>query len=189
MLFFPIIFISAAVAAQYFSPAALARFRNWAAVAGVFGVCIEVSVRALLLYASWLRDPVMRLALPPHRDIGYFASHAFARLFASPLIALFIALLAALAIALLNRLSGERFFEREEYAYAFLAIFLVGYPGLAVYIPLLLVAHLARAAFDLIVSGALRRVSFRFLWLTLALPAILISSLLANFPPFRQFAL
>lgn len=114
--------------------------------------------------------------LPPHRGWSYFISYSGLRFFSSITAALLSALILKFICERLNRHFEERFFEREEGWLLALGIFLSGYPGLLIYIPLMLITALILSViYGLAGKG---RAPLFYAWLPAAIFAILIESLL-----------
>jgi hypothetical protein len=131
--------------------------------------------RAIALYFNWRANDFTRQFLPPYNSWAYFTSYSFFKFFAPFLIAVFAALLLVEAFSLMNKKSGERFFEKEEIYFAAIAIIAMGYPAWVVYIPIILISYLIYHLVSLAVSRRNKRLSFYYLWFPIALFVILIS--------------
>lgn len=147
----------------------------------IFGLASYLSY---LQYAFWHTLQFQKYFLPPYRSISYFLGFAFSRIIGPWVIAFFAALVFGYAAYALNKRYGERFFEKEEPMLFGLAVFLTGYPGFLFYVPLFL---LGGALLSIFHRGT--RTPFYYLWLPLAIFAILIQNWLIPEPFLKLFNL
>ncbi len=122
-------------------------------------------------YAAWRAGAGSRFLLPPYQSIGYFLSYVGTRIFAPWLIALAAGILLSRLLAAFNRRFGERFFESEEMPLFGAAVFLTGYPGFLLYIPLVLFAGACLSVFYTLRRRG--RAPLYFLWIPVGIFVIL----------------
>lgn len=125
-------------------------------------------------YRTWSSDPLAQYFLPPYKSITYFISYSGTRHAANPLIAVATAILFGSLAMRLNLKFQERFFEEEEPRLFALGILLSGYPGLLFYILFMFIAGVAFTLWYAITKRG--RAPFYFLWLPMAIFAILITN-------------
>ncbi|MEK9173245.1 MAG: hypothetical protein AAB594_01570 [Patescibacteria group bacterium] len=127
-----------------------------------------------LQYEVWKTSPVMKYALPPHQGLYYFFSYVGVRFLGPWVLAFLAALLVSRLAKKLNKRFEDRFFESEEIELMTLGIFLTGYPGFFIYLILILgVGSLVSVVYTLFSKG---RMPFYYLWIPLALSAIIIEN-------------
>lgn len=146
-------------------------------------LCFFLSVGAMFLsalslmflqYEIWKNNSVSAFLLPPHASWKYFASYVIPRFFSPLLISAVFALVLKTVSEFLNKRFGERFLEKEEGWLMATGIFLSGYPGLLIYMPLMLVSGLLLSVAYLMLKKG--RAPFFYLWLPVAIFAILLRS-------------
>lgn len=133
------------------------------------------------LYSVWQTNPVTAALLPPATPISYFIFYVFMWCFASYVLSFFMAILFLLAAQIINKKSGERFFEKEEPWLGATAIFLSGHPGWLVYLPCLVGSYLLVHVFFRLKMGSAAvkeerdsRLPLYYFWIPVALFVILI---------------
>lgn len=126
-----------------------------------------------LQYSAWHLGELTRLFLPPHQKWSYFFFYVGTRFWAPYVISFVVAILFLAAAHWANRKYHERFFEREEIYLAATCIFVVGYPGVLLYIPLVLVAYICAQLFSALRSEGLSRIPMYHLWVPLAMSVII----------------
>ena len=146
----------------------------------IFSFLIYFSIEQ---YRDWSQSELTKLLLPPYRGIGYFIFYVGYVFFAPYLVSLATALIFLFAAKYLNKKFQERFFEREEPYLGALAIFLVGYPLCFFYLITMfsfyLIVHLGLLIFN---RDSSSRISMYYLWLPLAIFAIIIAEWFQIFP-------
>ncbi len=172
---FGILLLFFAASAQVFSGRAF--FKKYVKTIFFSAVAAELSTSIFLSYAQynvWRVNELSAYLLPPHANWNYFLSYVGVRIFLPIVVAFVSAIFLKYASEFLNRRSGERFFEKEEGWLFALGVFLSGYPGLFIYIPLVLVSGVSLAlAYSLLKKG---RAPLFYLWLPVAVFAILVKS-------------
>ena len=165
---------------------------------------IESSYFTYSQYAVWKSHPVSQYLLPPHQNINYFLQYSFYRFWSHFLAALIFSLVILFLAKYFNKRRNYQYFYDEEPYFIAIAILLVGYPGWLVYLTLmLLVPILWSGAFaswkwmqGFFESGLRNqelgsiffpRISYYYLWLILAVFAIIVSKYLENFPFWSKF--
>lgn len=146
-------------------------------------LCFFLSVAAILLsalsltflqYEIWKNNSVSAFLLPPYSNWKYFASYVIPRFLSPSLVSLVFALVLKTVSEFLNKRFGERFLEKEEGWLMATGIFLSGYPGLLIYMPLMIVSGLLLSTvYSVLKKG---RAPFFYLWLPVAVFAILLRS-------------
>ncbi|MEK7547142.1 MAG: hypothetical protein AAB536_03130 [Patescibacteria group bacterium] len=143
----------------------------------LFGAIIMFSLAAhstFLQYKLWKASALSVFLLPPYRDWSYFISYTGPRFFYPLLIAFFAAVVLKYVSEFLNRRFGERFFKPEESWFLAFGVFFTGYPGLFLYIPLILVAGILLSFFYFLLKKG--RAPLFYLWLPVAIFAILLKN-------------
>ncbi len=134
-----------------------------------------------LLYTSWSQYRAWELGapglLPPHTSIGYFISYVGFRMWAPYVVSLGFAFLWWMGMKFLNKKYEGKFFYDDEICMAPLALFLVGYPGVLLYILLFFFVFVVGSLVQTARGGMQARMSMRFFWIPLALCVILINEL------------
>jgi hypothetical protein len=92
-------------------------------------------------YYIWLQDEFTKLFLPPHYSISYFFTYVWGRFWINPLIVISISALFWLFLKALKK-HNERFFSEGDVELGFLSALLVGWPGFAVFLPLIFIIAL-----------------------------------------------
>ena len=154
---------------------------------------IKSSYLTYIQYVAWKINPLGQYLLPPHQSINYFIQYSFYRFWSHFLAALIFSLIILFLAQYLNKKRGYQHFYDEEPWFIAIAILLVGYPGWLVYFLLILAAPLVWALLELAYrtymsyktyksyKPEIRRISYYYLWLALAVIAIMISKWLAQF--------
>ncbi|MDP3991815.1 MAG: hypothetical protein Q8P66_02895 [Candidatus Colwellbacteria bacterium] len=133
------------------------------------------SYYSLKQYTVWLGDPLTKLLLPPHQDIGYFAFYSLTRFFAPYLISLVFALLILWVAVAANKKSGGIFFEKGEPYLAATSLFLVGHPGWLIYLVALISVYFILHTSYFILRREATRLPLYHLWVPTAFFVILIN--------------
>ncbi len=143
-----------------------------------------VAIGLVLLYSSLQQYRAWNIGapglLPPHTPITYFLYYVGFRIWAPHIISLVVAFLWWGSMKLLNKKYNERFFYHDEFLSAPLALFLVGYPGVLVYILAFFCVFILGSLIQTIRGGENQRFSMQFLWIPIALCVILINELYLN---------
>ena len=148
----------------------------WIPLVAIFSTSVVFSV---MQYQAWQANELMRLALEGEGGLSYFFSFVFFNHFASHLLALGFVGVLALFMALANKRAGGRLFEPEEIWIAFLAGFLVGFPGFLFFLAGILVAYL----FTHFINAFLRKtvksgvIPLYYFWLPVSASVIIISEM------------
>ena len=150
----------------------------------------EMVVKIINQYFVFKNSDVGSFLLPPHQQLNQFFFHYIDYRIIYPilcpiLIGLFLFFLTKIA----NRLSNERFFEKEEPWMFFYAIMLVGHPLWLVYIFAIfiigLILYFLQLIFKKINFG--ERLPLYYLWLPLALILFLFQGTYATLPIIGDF--
>lgn len=143
-----------------------------------------VMVGVVLLYSSLQQYRAWSVGapglLPPHTPITYFLYYVGFRIWVPYIISLVVAFLWLGGMKILNKKYHERFFYNDEFLSAPLALFLVGYPGVLVYILAFFCVFILGSLIQTIRGGENQRFSMQFLWIPIALCVILINELYLN---------
>lgn len=139
----------------------------------VGGYALGLVVLSYRQFEAWKAGELTRLLLPPHQKWSYFFFYVGTRFWAPYVISFVVAILFLAAAHWANRKYHERFFEREEIYLAATCIFVVGYPGVLLYIPLVLVAYICAQLFSALRSEGLSRIPMYHLWVPLAMSVII----------------
>lgn len=146
-------------------------------IKGVGGIIGVVYIGVLLVYShlqyyGWLSNGITELLLPPYTSIFYFLQYVFFKIWFPHIVSFLFAVSAFCMMKWMNKKKKGILFFDDEYYIAAIAIFLSGYPGVLVYIPLFFLVY----AFILIFQRRkYERFSSYFLWFPVALCAILVS--------------
>lgn len=163
-----------------------------------FYIIMLIGQSIFLSYAQfqlWRNNQLAKYFLPPYRSINYFLEYTFFRHWSHFLAALIFSLIILFLAKYFNNRRGGRYFYDEEPYFLAIAILAVGYPGWLVYFTLMLLVPTMWSAiimgwrrlkklFELgIVNKELGdvRTSYYYLWLPLAVGAILINMWLVTF--------
>lgn len=141
-----------------------------------------------LQYFAWQENSVTKFFLPPYQGVGYFIEYVGSRIVGEWVIAFLAALLLGFTAHRLNRRFGERFLEPEEPWFLALGVFLSGYPGFLFYMILMLFFGLLFSTFYFLLSRG-RRAPLYFVWLPMAVLAIIVEKLLIPHSTVVQFRL
>lgn len=138
-----------AAATYYFTRARREPFRNTSLVWWLFIMSVIVFFSfALMLtffqYFVWNGDPLSRNLLPPYQSILYLAKYAGTHFWLTPFLSLITSGAFYAFLKLLKR-TNERFFEEGETELGALAAFLVGWPRIIVFLPVVFLAVVAIA--------------------------------------------
>jgi len=148
----------------------------WIPLVAIFSTSVVFSI---MQYQAWRQHELMRIALEGEGGLSYFFSFVFFNHFALYLLALGFAGILALLMFFANKRVGERLFEREEIWIAFLAGFLVGFPGFLFFLAGILVAYL----FTHFINAFLRKtvksgvIPLYYFWLPVSASVIIISEM------------
>ncbi|GEM_PF-1148683 len=157
------------------------------------GAWIFVGATALVLgaasylsyhyYISWQQGTITKFLLPPYQSWHYFANYALMQFFVHYAVSFVVAVIMWALIKIANQRFQDRFMHPEEMMLFVTAIFLTGHPGWLIYLALLLGASVFLAGFHFWkVEHEERRVSLYFLWIPMAIVALLVAEgLVTNF--------
>ncbi len=150
----------------------------------------EMVVKISNQYFVFKNSDVGPFLLPPHQQLNQFFFHYIDyRIIYPILFPILIGLLLFFLTKITNRLSGERFFEKEEPWMFFYAIMLVGHPLWLVYIFAIfiigLILYFLQLIFKKINFG--ERLPLYYLWLPLALILFLFQGTYATLPIIGDF--
>ena len=148
----------------------------WIPIVAIFSTSIVFSV---MQYQVWRSHELMRLALEGEGGLSYFFSFVFFNHFAPYLLALGFAGVLALVMFFANKRVGERLFEREEIWIAFLAGFLVGFPGFLFFLAGILVVYLSIHFINAVLRKTVKSgvIPLYYFWLPVSVSAIIVSEM------------
>ncbi len=160
------------------------RRKNFLAISLKVFCFAAVSVFAYGFYESWNQylvwqssGPPAEYFLPPHRGISYFLGYSFYQFFFDNAVSFSAALIFLLSAAALNKLFGERFFEKREPYLGATCLFLAGHPLWLFYVPLVFVSSFLAVSFYLVTAKKNARLPLYYFWLPAALIILLIKIL------------
>lgn len=93
---------------------------------------------SLVQYYVWKSGDFGKLLLPPYQTIGYFLGYSWRRFWLGFMLSLVTSLLFLLFLKLLGKYRAN-FFEQDEIGLLCLMSFLVGWPNIVIFIPLVFV--------------------------------------------------
>lgn len=96
------------------------------------------SLKTFAQYYVWSRSSFGKLLLPPYQDLSYFLFYSFGRFWLNALLAVATAFLFYLLLKRLNRYRSGLFKDGEMEA-GFATALLSGWPGFAVFVPLVFI--------------------------------------------------
>ncbi len=131
-------------------------------------------------YRLWQTIPLARNLLPPVAPIAYFLRYSLYHFFLSYLISLLFATVFYFLAKFLNKRKDERFFEREELNFAFIALFLSGFPGVLFVFIFIILAYLLVHLANLFIRKKIEVVPLYYLWFPSAILAIVLISIWFN---------
>ncbi|MDD4931332.1 MAG: hypothetical protein PHG66_04295 [Candidatus Colwellbacteria bacterium] len=146
------------------------------AALSVIWVAIGATVVSVLQYNAWAGNAVSKYLLPPHRGIDYFFYYVGTRYYLPFGVSLIFAALFAAAMIAINKRSKGKFFDGGEIAIASTAIFLSGYPGVLIFLPVLIVLYLICHIFLTVRGRKGERIPLFYLWLPVSISVILINN-------------
>jgi hypothetical protein len=164
-------------------------YLRWLTIFTVTGLTALLSYLSALQYFAWATGgAIARLLLPPHQSLRYFAFYSFTEFWANYLLAASIGFIGYLAIKR-HAKQDDPFFYPEEPLLCFLAFLLVGHPFWILYTTTLLICAVIGTCISRYITKTNSRVSFRYLWLPLAIATLLLSPLLQklDFVIYLQF--
>ncbi len=154
--------------------------------AGIACVACFYFISVFLQYHAWKNGaPPASFLVPPYRGIGYVYSYVFFRFLLYYVVSGIVAGIFFIILRYINRMRGGIFFESDELFYASLAVFLLGFQewnylwiwyGIAIF----LITFVASLLNPRIRKGE-DRFPMYFLWLPLAIIAIIISEMVRVF--------
>lgn len=155
-----------AAATYYFTRARREPFRNTSLVWRLFIISVVVFFSfALMLtffqYFVWKEYPLSQNLLPPYQSILYFAKYTGTHFWLAPLLSLIVSGIFYAFLKLLKR-KNERFFEEGETELGALAAFLVGWPRIIVFLPVVFLA--------VVVISGIKMALHKSVYTTLGLP-------------------
>ncbi len=169
---FSILILVLSIGAQLANRSFFGKYIKLAFYSGFFAQFGSAFYLAFSQYETWKGS----YFLPPYRSWSYFIFYVGSRVFVPLIVALLFAFILKFVCEFMNRRYHERFFEQEEGWLLALGVFLTGYPGLLVYIPLMLfAAFLLSVIYHFMKKG---RTPLFYAWLPVAIFAILLESLI-----------
>lgn len=130
-----------------------------------------------LQYFTWASSSISRLLLPPHQSPSYFLYYAFTEFWGNQLLAICIGLFFFWIIRMQMRTRPFLFYPEEPWL-CLLGFSLVGHPLWSGYAILLIASLVTLTAIKRYRAKSDERVSFRYLWLPVALIIVASSHLL-----------
>jgi len=172
-LFFIIAILGAQVIKRSFLEKNLKKI-FWIPLVAVFSTSVVFSV---MQYQAWRQHELMRFALEGEGGLSYFFSFVFFNHFASHLLALGFAGVLALFMTSVNKRAGGRLFESEEIWIAFLAGFLVGFPGFLFFLAGVLIVYLLAHFTNAILQKTAKSgvIPLYYFWLSVSASVIIVS--------------
>ncbi|HOV88526.1 MAG TPA: hypothetical protein PLB74_00460 [Candidatus Paceibacterota bacterium] len=150
----------------------------------------EMTIKIVNQYYVFKNSDIGPFLLPPHQQLNQFFFHYVDYRIIYPIIfPILVGLLFFFLTKIANRLSGERFFEKEESWMFFYGIMLVGHPLWVVYVFAIfiigLILYLLQLIFKKINFG--ERLPLYYLWLPLALLIFLLQGSYGTLPLIGDF--
>ncbi len=157
--------------AQIFLRSFVYTYRKEIAYGTVLVLAGTLLFQTFLQYNAWKVGGLGEFLLPPHNSIGYFLIYVFFRIWAPYFISFLFGLLLVVAMKWGNRKKEGVLFFDDEYTVGFVAMVSVGYPALILFVLIFLFVYTSILFFQ----RKQGRFSSYFLWLPVALCAILLS--------------
>lgn len=132
----------------------------------------ELAIKVIGQFLVFKNSEITVYLLPPYQKITEFFLHYIDYRFILPVIfPIIVGLFFFLAAKFINRLAGERFFEKEESWMLFYAIMFLGHPMWFVYIFLILIIAIILYLLQLVFKKIQfnERLPLYYLWLPLAI--------------------
>ena len=172
-LFFIIVILGTQVIKRSFLEKNLKKI-FWIPLVAIFSTSVVFSV---MQYQVWRAHEIMKFTLEGEGGLSYFFSFVFFNHFASHLLALGFTGILILLMFFANKRVGERLFEREEIWIAFLAGFLVGFPGFLFFLAGILAAYLSTHFINAILRKTVKSgvIPLYYFWLPVSASVIIIS--------------
>jgi len=174
-LFFIIVILGAQIIRRSFLEKNLKKI-FWIPLVAIFSTSIVFSV---MQYQIWQQHELMKLTLESEGGLSYFFSFVFFNHFAHYLLALGFAGILVLVMFFANKRVGERLFEREEIWIAFLASFLVGFPGFLFFLAGILIVYLFMHFINAVLRKTVKSgvIPLYYFWLPVSASVIIISEI------------
>ena len=137
-----------------------------------FGVSVYYSVAQYLL---WQSTEPSKYLLPPYTPVAYFLRYSLFHFFAPYIASLVLAGIFYFVAKLMNKKSGERFFEGEEIGLAAIVLFIAGFPGILFVFGFIIAAYLLIHLSNLVFKRKLEVIPVYYLWLPGGLFAIILT--------------
>jgi hypothetical protein len=176
MLLFSVTFALFLLGAQICRRSFLEKRQNIIAIASVVWMSIGAGLLSFLQYRVWSSADVANYLLPPYTDISYFLYYVGTRFFLPFGASLVFAVLFVVAMRIMNKRMGEKFFDRGEITVAGIAIFLSGFPGVLIFVPTLILFYLLYHLVNVVRGKKGERIPLFFLWLPVSISVILINN-------------
>lgn len=137
-------------------------------------VCIFLIVLSGLQYDGWTRSQLTAYLLPPTTSISYFLGYVFSRMWSSHVPSFLISIIFIFTAQALNKKKENALFHDGEEWLLGSALFLSGFPGVVIFLPVFFLLFLFSSIIQTLRKGTDYRVSPYFLWLPTALCVILL---------------
>lgn len=180
MLIFIVGYLLLLIALQIFAKKFLARHIKFFTLIPIIVVFAIAGYNTFLQYRLWESVPLSKNFLPPVTPITYFLRYSFYHFFISNVVSLVFATVFYFLAKFLNKRKDERFFEKEELNFAFIALFLSGFPGVLFVFVFIVLTYLLVHLVNLFIKKKIETVPLYYLWFPSALLAILLISVWFN---------
>ena len=180
MFIFTVGYLLLLIALQIFAKEFLARHIKFFTLIPIIVVFAIAGYNTFLQYRLWDSVPFSKNLLPPVTPITYFLRYSFYHFFISNIVSLVFATVFYFLAKFLNKRKDERFFEKEELNFAFIALFLSGFPGVLFVFVFIVLAYLLVHLVNLFIKKKIETVPLYYLWFPSALLAILLISVWFN---------
>lgn len=153
---------------------------RWLTFIALSGLFAWFTYESTAQYFAWANGgAISPLLLPPYNSIHYFLFYAFTEFWANGLLATTLGIISYFIIRRYAE-NEQPFFYPEEPLLCLLTISLVGHPFWIVYLLSLLITALIGTLITRFITHTNSRVSFRYLWLPLAIGTLSLSPILSK---------
>lgn len=161
---------------QLFFRPILKKWINWFVAAAVILALGMGTYYSILQYSVWSSAELSKYFLPPFQPITYFLRYSAFRFFMPSVVSFVFAGLFYSIARIINKRSGERFFEREEIGLAAIALFISGFPGIIFVFGFIIAVYLLVHLINLALKRKIEIVPVYYLWLPSSLFAIILTT-------------
>ena len=145
----------------------------------LFGVAI---FKVIYQYLLWKNHPVSKFLLPPYQSFDYFFSYSFFHFLKVPLYNFFSSIFLLALLKIFNKIFNKRLFFEEEIFFAGLTMLVVEFPINLFLLALIIILGILISLVKRILKKESQYTSLYYLWIPLAIFAIIFKNLIISLP-------